>query len=140
MIVGIGVDLVDVPRFVRSIDRTPGLVERLFAVGERGRSPRSLAARFAAKEALIKALGDSSGFRWHDMEVVTDGDGKPSFRLAGQVAEAARARGVGRIHLSLSHDGDSALAFVVAEQAEQAEHGRTAAGKAQVEQTDRSAS
>jgi holo-[acyl-carrier protein] synthase len=124
VIVGIGVDLVDVPRFVRSIDRTPGLVERLFAEGERGRAPRSLAARFAAKEALIKALGDSSGFRWHDMEVVTDDDGKPSFLLGGRVAETARARGVGAIHLSLSHDGDSALAFVVAERAE---HVRSAA-------------
>ncbi|CAD6004320.1 holo-ACP synthase [Agreia sp. COWG] len=117
MIVGIGVDLVDVPRFVRSIDRTPGLVERLFAEGERSRSPRSLAARFAAKEALIKALGDSSGFRWHDMEVVNDVDGKPSFRLDGEVAAAATHRGVTDIHLSLSHDGDSACAFVVAEAA-----------------------
>ena len=128
MIVGIGVDLVDVPRFVRSIDRTPGLVERLFAEGERGRPPRSLAARFAAKEALIKALGDSSGFRWHDMEVVTDSDGKPSFLLAGQVAQTARARGVGHIHLSLSHDGDAAFAFVVAERAEDSERAEESGG------------
>jgi holo-[acyl-carrier protein] synthase len=91
------------------------LVDRLFAEGERNRPPRSLAARFAAKEALIKALGDSSGFRWHDMEVVNDADGKPSFRLGGRVAQTARERGVGTIHLSLSHDGDSACAFVVAE-------------------------
>jgi holo-[acyl-carrier protein] synthase len=115
MIVGIGVDLVDVPRFVRSIDRTPGLIDRLFAESERGRPPRSLAARFAAKEALIKALGDSSGFRWHDMEVISDSDGKPSFRFAGRVAETLRRRGVEQVHLSLSHDGDSACAFVVAE-------------------------
>jgi len=115
MIVGIGVDLVDVPRFVRSIDRTPGLIDRLFAESERGRTPRSLAARFAAKEALIKALGDSSGFRWHDMEVVSDSDGKPSFRFGGRVAETLLRRGVEQVHLSLSHDGDSACAFVVAE-------------------------
>jgi holo-[acyl-carrier protein] synthase len=117
MIVGIGVDLVDVPRFVRSIERTPGLLDRLFAESERGRPARSLAARFAAKEALIKALGDSSGFRWHDMQIVSDADGKPSFRLSGQVAETASAKGVGEIHLSMTHDGDSACAFVVAETA-----------------------
>jgi holo-[acyl-carrier protein] synthase len=115
MIVGIGVDLVDVPRFVRSIDRTPGLIDRLFAESERGRPARSLAARFAAKEALIKALGDSSGFRWHDMEIVSDSDGKPSFTFGGRVAETLQRRGVEHVHLSLSHDGDSACAFVVAE-------------------------
>jgi holo-[acyl-carrier protein] synthase len=118
MIVGIGVDLVDVPRFVRSIERTPGLITRLFAESERGRPSRSLAARFAAKEALIKAMGDASGFRWHDMEVVSDADGKPSFQLSGQVAATLLARGAGPVHLSLSHDGDSACAFVVVERAE----------------------
>jgi holo-[acyl-carrier protein] synthase len=117
MIVGIGVDLVDVPRFVRSIERTPGLLDRLFAESERGLPARSLAARFAAKEALIKAFGDASGFRWHDMQIVSDADGKPSFRLTGQVAETAARLGAAAIHLSMTHDGDSACAFVVAESA-----------------------
>ena len=116
MIIGTGVDLVHVPRFVRTIERTPGLRDRLFAVGERGRPARSLAARFAAKEALIKALGDNTtGFRWHDMEVVSDGEGKPSFVLSGRVAEQASLVGANNIQLSLSHDGESAIAFVVAE-------------------------
>jgi holo-[acyl-carrier protein] synthase len=118
MIVGIGVDLVDVPRFVRSIDRTPGLVERLFAESERDRPARSLAARFAAKEAFMKALGETSGFRWHDMQVLQDADGKPSFQFFGTIANTVARRGIGAVHLSLTHDGDSACAFVVAERAE----------------------
>lgn len=115
MIVGIGVDLVDVPRFARSIDRTPGLRDRLFAESELGKPVRSLAARFAAKEALIKAMGDSSGFRWHDMRVANDADGNPFFELSGAVAAAAARRGITTVHLSMTHDGDSACAFVVAE-------------------------
>ncbi|WP_313788371.1 holo-ACP synthase [Subtercola endophyticus] len=115
VIVGVGVDIVDVPRFQRVVKRTPALVERLFAVGERGLSLRSLAARFAAKEALIKAVGDSTGFRWHDMEIVTNEHGRPSFLLVGAAAESVAAHGITILHLSLSHDGDSACAFVVAE-------------------------
>jgi holo-[acyl-carrier protein] synthase len=115
VIVGIGVDLVDVPRFARSIERTPGLRDRLFAESEQGKPVRSLAARFAAKEALIKALGDSSGFRWHDMRVANDPEGNPFFELSGRVAGAAALRGVTAVHLSMTHDGDSACAFVVAE-------------------------
>ncbi len=118
MIVGIGVDLVDVPRFVRSVDRTPGLVERLFAESERDRPARSLAARFAAKEAFMKAVGETSGFRWHDMQVLQDVDGKPSFRFFGTIADTVARRGIGTVHLSLTHDGDSACAFVVAERVE----------------------
>ncbi|RFA19405.1 holo-ACP synthase [Subtercola boreus] len=115
MIIGVGVDIVDVPRFERSLQRTPALAPRLFAESERSLSLRSLAARFAAKEALVKAVGDPTGFRWHDVEVVTDALGKPSFRLAGSAAEAVEAHGIGALHLSLSHDGDTACAFVVAE-------------------------
>ena len=115
MIVGIGVDLVDVPRFVRSIDRTPGLVERLFAEGERRRSPRSLAARFAAKEALIKAFGSSAGLSWRELEVVADDQRNPSLTLHQGARQVADARGVTSVHLSLSHDGGIATAFVVLE-------------------------
>ncbi|WP_378145231.1 holo-ACP synthase [Cnuibacter sp. UC19_7] len=115
MIVGVGVDIVDVARFERSLERTPRLEERLFAQGERGRPVRSLAVRFAAKEALIKAVGHSTGFRWHDMRVVSDDEGNPGFEVSGGVADALARLGATRVHLSMSHDGGSACAFVVAE-------------------------
>lgn len=115
MIAGIGVDVVDLARFERAIARTPGLIDRLFVQSERDRHPRSLAARFAAKEALIKALGGPDGLRWHDMIVTADADGNPAFALSGSVAAAADAQGIGDIHVSMSHDGGIATAFVVAE-------------------------
>jgi holo-[acyl-carrier protein] synthase len=115
MIVGVGVDLVDVARFTRALERTPRLRERLFAESERGLPVRSLAARFAAKEALIKAVGHSTEFRWHDMEVVSDEHRNPGFAVSGGVAAALAEIGATSLHLSLSHDGGSAMAFVVAE-------------------------
>ena len=121
MIVGIGVDMVNVPRFAATLRRTPGVRERLFTVEERTtgegrpRTDVSLAARFAAKEAVAKALGAPPGLRWHDAEVVADPDGRPWLRTTGSVAEAAHVLGVQRWHLSLSHDGDMAVAFVTAE-------------------------
>jgi holo-[acyl-carrier protein] synthase len=118
MIAGIGVDVVDLARFERSVARTPGLVPRLFAQSERSLPVRSLAARFAAKEALIKALGGSSGVRWHDMEVVRTEGGDPSFLLHDAMADILRARGITAVHLSMSHDGSVACAFVVTERAE----------------------
>ncbi len=115
MIVGVGVDLVDVARFERSLERTPRLRERLFAPSERALPVRSLAARFAAKEALIKAVGHSTEFRWHDMEIISDEHRNPAFAVSGGVAEALAEIGAVRVHLSMSHDGGSAMAFVVAE-------------------------
>jgi len=115
MIVGIGVDLVDIPRFERSLERTPRLMERLFAVAERGLRPHSLAARYAAKEALIKALGGSDGVHWTDIEVASEPSGRPVFSLSGQTADTVAGRGIGALHLSLSHDAGVAIAYVVAE-------------------------
>ena len=121
MIVGIGVDIVDVPRFAESLVRTPGMLVRLFTPGERvtdqgrTRTETSLAARFAAKEAVAKALGAPSGLHWHDCEVVGDSSGRPWLRLSGTVAAQAAAQGIDRWHLSLTHDGDVAVAYVVAE-------------------------
>ena len=120
MIVGIGVDVVEVARFERAASRTPALLARLFAESEQiqdGRALplRSLAARFAAKEALIKALGDSQGVTWHDMPVVADGLRTPSFALRGGVARIAEERGITAVHLSMSHDAGIAIAYVVAE-------------------------
>ncbi|ANJ27846.1 holo-ACP synthase [Agromyces aureus] len=115
MIAGIGIDVVDIARFERSIARTPALVDRLFAESERGRPARSLAARFAAKESLIKALGGHAVVRWHEMTVVQDADGNPDFELSGGLADHMRALGIDRVHLSMSHDAGIASAFVILE-------------------------
>ncbi len=115
MIVGIGVDLVDVPRFEAQMERTPRLGERLFSVAERRLKPRSLAARYAAKEALIKALGGSDGVHWTEIEVASEASGRPRFDLSDSTAQVVAARGITTLHLSLSHDGAFAIAYVVAE-------------------------
>ena len=115
MIVGIGVDVVDIPRFERTLERTPRLLERLFSPGERALRPRSLAARYAAKEALIKALGGSDGVHWTEIEVTPEASGRPWFTLVGSTAEVVASRGITAIHLSLSHDAGLAMAYVVAE-------------------------
>lgn len=119
-VVGVGVDLVDLARFERAMSRTPRLRERLFAADERTvdgkeRPLRSLAGRFAAKEALIKAFGDSWAMGWHDMVIVGDDRGKPSFALRGEASVAAETLGISRVHVSMSHDAGLAIAVVVAE-------------------------
>lgn len=115
MIVGIGVDTVDIARFERQLARTPALRERLFTESERGLADASLAARFAAKEALIKALGGSGGLSWQDMAVARDRDRAPGFVSTPGLDAALAARGADRAHLSLTHDGGTATAFVVVE-------------------------
>lgn len=120
MIVGIGVDIVDLARFERAVTRTPKLLDRLFAQSEQMQGSRrlpfhSLAARFAAKEALIKALGTSDSFRWHDMPIVSNDERNPSFALTGDILAATQSRGITRIHLSMSHDAGVAIAYVIAE-------------------------
>ena len=115
MIVGIGVDLVDVPRFEQQLARTPRLLARLFAPAERLLKPRSLAARYAAKEALIKALGGSDGVDWTDIEVTPEPSGRPAFTLSGETAATVSARGITALHLSMSHDAALATAYVIAE-------------------------
>jgi holo-[acyl-carrier protein] synthase len=116
VIVGVGVDVVDVERLERALERTPGLAARLFTEHELASgSVASLAARFAAKEAVAKALGAPGGLRWTDAEVVTQESGRPVLRLGGDVADAATSQGIRAWHLSLSHDGGIATAFVVAE-------------------------
>ncbi|ROS77494.1 holo-[acyl-carrier protein] synthase [Curtobacterium sp. PhB130] len=120
MIIGIGVDVVDLERFERVLTRTPAMRTRLFTTSElvRDGEPRpiaSLAARFAAKEALIKAFGSSAGLSWQELEVVSDDQRNPSLTLHEGARRVADARGVTAVHLSLSHDGGIATAFVVIE-------------------------
>lgn len=115
MIVGIGVDLVDVARFEKAIQNTPKLKDRLFTIGEKDLNTYSLAARFAAKEALMKAVGKAKGLSFQEVQVVKDEAGKPSFELSGQSQLTVSEKGIANLHLSLSHDGEMAIAYVIAE-------------------------
>jgi holo-[acyl-carrier protein] synthase len=121
VIIGVGIDVVPIERFESASERTKQLIERLFTATERvtpggiARTPESLAARFAAKEALAKALGSPGGMNWHDAEVVVDGTGRPSLVTRGTVAARAAELGVHSWHVSLSHDGGIASAVVIAE-------------------------
>jgi holo-[acyl-carrier protein] synthase len=116
MILGVGVDVVDVGRFREALERTPGLKARLFTDEEAdGRAVHSLAARFAAKEAVAKALGAPSGLSHLEAEVRCDENGRPELRITGKAADYAYGLGVKRWHVSLSHDAGLAIAYVIAE-------------------------
>ena len=127
-VVGVGVDAVDVARFRRVLDRRPSLASRCFTTTEQSDASgsadavQSLAARFAAKEAVMKALGSGLGaFAWTDVEVRrTEGTGAtrhaPYLVLRGAASELAGARGAASFHLSLTHTDGVAIAFVVAEE------------------------
>lgn len=116
---GVGIDLLEIDRLERALERYPRLAERVFTPAEReyaaarARPGRHLAARFAAKEAVVKALG-LGGFGLREIEVVAGEP--PTVRLRGRVAEAAGDR---RIDISLTHSRDNAAAVAVAEPADQ---------------------
>jgi holo-[acyl-carrier protein] synthase len=112
MIDGIGIDVVDLERFKASLERTPGLLEKLFTENERVKPIHSLAARFAAKEALAKALSVGKGLPWHDAEILNLENGKPVFLFRGEIAQIIDGANV---HLSLSHDAGIASAMVIVE-------------------------
>ena len=121
MVIGIGVDVVDVERFGRALERTPALKTRLFGpedlsgLGSGRAEVVSLAARFAAKEATLKALGGNiAGFSWRDICISREAGQAPILSVSGGVSNRSLAMGVTSWHLSLSHDGPVALAFVVA--------------------------
>jgi holo-[acyl-carrier protein] synthase len=115
VILGVGIDVVDVVRFGETLERTPAMRERLFTPAERERPLASLAARFAAKEALAKALGAPTGMHWLDAEVVNAPSGDPRLDLRGSVLARANDLGVQHVHVSLSHDAGIASAVVVLE-------------------------
>jgi len=125
-VVGLGTDLARIDRFRKFIDdEKTALLGRLFTLGEREyafakKDPAPhLAARFAAKEACLKAFGTGwrEGISWHDMEVVPDALGRPELRLSGRAAELAGEKRVEVVHLSYSHEGDYAVATVILESA-----------------------
>lgn len=119
--IGLGVDAVEVERFRRVLERTPGVAERLFTEDERAYGARfadpapRLAARFAAKEATMKALGVGLGaFDFRDVEVRTAASGAPSLELSGRAAALAGRQGVTSLHLSITHTDHLAEAVVAA--------------------------
>lgn len=115
MIKGVGVDLVDITRFEEHAAKTPKLLERLFLAAELDAPMKTIAGRFAAKEALIKALGGSDGVAWHEVEITKNSLGKPEIKTFGSTSETVSAAGITNLHLSISHDGGMAVAMVVAE-------------------------
>jgi holo-[acyl-carrier protein] synthase len=121
MVIAIGTDIVDIARIQAAVENPKTgerFRDRIFTPDEiaycarKRRAHESYAARFAAKEAVVKVLGEPCG--WRDVEVVRD-DGRPSLRLSGRAAEVAARLGIARWHLSLSHSETLAIAYVVAE-------------------------
>jgi holo-[acyl-carrier protein] synthase len=123
LIIGIGTDIVDIDRIAELVNQGDNkFLQRVFTEKEsqycqsKKRSAQHFAARFAAKEAILKALG--TGFRevsWLDMEVANDHLGKPEVRLQGKVKELAMELGIANWHISLSHSENTAIAFCIAE-------------------------
>jgi holo-[acyl-carrier protein] synthase len=121
LLVGVGIDLVDVARFAKVLDRRPGIAERLFTPGERTYAGTftdptpTLAARFAAKEAVMKALGVGLGaFAFGEVEVQREASGAPQLVLSGRAAQLASARHVRYWSVSLTHTSNTAAAVVLA--------------------------
>jgi holo-[acyl-carrier protein] synthase len=118
-VLGVGIDVVAVDRFAAALQRTPALAHRLFTGPERitvtgsNRSAASLAARFAVKEAVAKALGVPAGMDWHDCTVVSEASGRPTLAVTGTVADACAALGIRDWRISLSHDAGIAAAVVI---------------------------
>ena len=119
MILGIGVDLVDLARFEQHIIENPRLAERLFHPDELHYEMRQLAGSFAAKEALVKALGGPDGLTWVELKVTRDNAGKPWLDAEGASAARLAEVGADKLHLSISHDGGMLTAYVIAESLEQ---------------------
>jgi len=124
MIVGIGIDIIEIDRIEGVLARHPErFLNKLFTstevaycCGSSQHKARRLAARYAAKEATLKALG--IGLRdgkWTEVEVIRDSQGKPGLLLSGRFAEIAKEQGIKKFHLSLTHGRDFAVAQVVAE-------------------------
>lgn len=124
MIIGLGIDIVEVFRIGETIARTPRFLERVYTAREReyceskGKAAaQSFAARFAAKEAFLKALrtGWRGNLAWHEIEVVVDDGGVPRIRVTGEAARILSETGADRVHLSISHTSEHAIAEVILE-------------------------
>ena len=121
MMLGLGIDAVDVPRFRDVLARSPRLVTLLFTSAEceaaerRADATQMLAARFAVREATMKALGVGLGaFDFHDVSVSSDARGQPHLLVSGRAAQLAATRGVQQWHVSITHTDQTAIAVVAA--------------------------
>lgn len=122
MIIGTGIDIVEIDRVKNAVDKNPRFLERIFTYNEisyiksRNNNKSTIAGLFAAKEAVSKALGSGiSGFNWTDIEIYKETTGKPSVKLLGKARELSDAKGIRNIHISISHNRTNAVAFAVAE-------------------------
>jgi holo-[acyl-carrier protein] synthase len=124
MILSIGVDIIEVYRIRETIERTPRFVDRVYTPAERAycdqkgaAAAQSYAARFAAKEAFLKALktGWSGKITWHDIEIVSDENRVPSLKISNEAKRLVDAIGATDIHLSISHTTEHAVAQVILE-------------------------
>jgi len=125
MIVGLGIDAVDISRAERMFaDKPERMLERLFGETERAylatkpQPAQHMAVRLAAKEAAFKALAGNElarGIGWRDVEVVSRGDGSPELRFYGRAAERLAELGAARVHVSLTHSAATAVAVVILE-------------------------
>jgi holo-[acyl-carrier protein] synthase len=120
-LVGLGIDSVDIPRFAEVVARRPALVARLFTPAEQqfaaglSNPIPTLAARFAVKEAVMKALGVGMGaFGWADVGIIREAGGPPGLVVTGRAASLAQERGVGAWHVSITHTAVVASAVVAA--------------------------
>lgn len=125
MIFGIGIDCIEVARIEARVREGDVFVEKLFTARERAycaarhHPAQHYAARFAAKEALFKALGTGwrGGLAWQEVEIVNEENGRPRLEVSGSVAEFAARQGIARMHVSLTHVRELACAMVVLETA-----------------------
>lgn len=120
MIKGIGTDIIEINRIKQAMERRERFLTRVFTPMEvdyclaQGNPAASLAARFAAKEAVFKALGPvQSGGSWQEIEIVVDEKGRPVVRLQGKLAKQACGDGVSGVMISLSHEREYAIAFAI---------------------------
>ena len=127
MIVGVGLDLCLISRMEKALARSGGrFAARVFTANERrycesrAQPAQHFAARFAAKEALLKALGVPEGLSWHELEIAQRPSGGPQVALHGVAAQAATRLGISHLHVSLTHQGDAACAVVIAERSSDA--------------------
>ena len=122
MVFGVGTDIIEITRIKKAIEKNQGILKRLFTELEmeyyrkKLMSPQSIAAGFAAKEAVVKALGTGlRGIKWTDIEILRSNLGKPFVKLGNNAKDFADAKGIGVIHITLSHSKDFATATAIAE-------------------------